>query len=167
MASSVSQSFRSRPVVPLHHGHVVLHSCHIFVLHPSESALHPTGGGSIRYRTIGLSHSSQLFRTPKTIGHSGVNPERWPKAVSFHLEGRAEACLRPCAAVLFVRIEGGRAHVVQLVSSGSRGSCRPGDRNPDVASAEDASKRRSQRLLAPFVQASFRNTGPGEGADVR
>jgi hypothetical protein len=91
-------------------------------------------------------------------------PEHWPKAVSFHLEGRAEACLRlrPCAAVLFVRIEGGRAHVVQLVCSGSRDSCRPGDRNPDVASAEDAAKRRSQRLLAPFIQASFRNTGPAE-----
>ena len=31
---------------------------HMLVLHPSESAIHPTGGGSTRYRTTGLMPSS-------------------------------------------------------------------------------------------------------------
>ena len=34
-----------------------------------------------------------------------------------------------------------------------------------MAFAEETSKRRSQRLLALFVQGSFRNTGPGQCED--
>ena len=88
-----------------------------------------------------------------------------PRQPPFAWRGLSRPCLRPCPAVLFVRIEGGRAHVVQLAfsgSPGSRSSCRLGDRSPDVASAEETSKRRSQRLIAPFAQGSFRNTGPAE-----